>query len=658
MKKRLLTCGALLLAAMSQNANAQLALENFNSLTTTPYAGALPTGWLMINDGHTVSTSFTTVAAIPPALTAYAWMPYQVIATGNYSMITTSKFNPTATADRWLITPAFNVTSDKTIFKWQDYNLSSTDKLQLWISPTGGSTAASFTTKVWDAVPGSGGLTSHAISLSAYNGMNIRVAFRNNMPPQTAPATNWGFIIDNVESVILPNKIDGTMTSVSPQNDHPTAYGLAASNVTLKGVVTNNGANVINNFTINYQQGTGAIKSYTVSSANIAPLGTFAFTHSVPFTIPAVGSYPIKAWIDIASDEVRSNDSGSTTITGVTKMPVKKLVIEEATGTWCGWCVRGIVYMDSLQKLHPNNVSLIAVHNADPMVVSAYDTWMGTKISGYPSVVVDRRAVADPSDIITTYNNEGNYFGFADITLGTPTRTATTYTQPVTVVPATPLNGDYRLAIVMTEDNVTGSGSTWDQHNYYSSGSQGIHLNGAGIDYYNLPATIPASQMHYNFVARAITPSVNGAASGLPAAMAAGTTYTASVTGTLNSTWNNPNMRAVVLLLNNANGYILNSANRAVALGVTNVQAGLEGLTVFPNPAQDAANVSFTLAKASSVQVQVVDALGRTVSTQSEQMTAGAQKVRIELATLAAGVYSVMVRTEGGNVSQTLSVVK
>ncbi len=648
MKKSLLMCGAVLLSALAHESKAQLALENFDA-----NGGALPANWALISDGRTVSSSFTGVAAIRTALNANAWTSYQVVGAGNYSMITTSLFTPSGQADRWLITPAFTVTSANTIFKWEDYDLSSGERLQVMISPTGDPGKASFNaTPVYDAPASPGGLTAHAISLAAYNSQTIRLAFRDNM------TNNWGLIVDNVSTAILANTTDASISGVTPDANEPTAYGTVGKTVNFSGTIKNEGVSTITTYVIKYQVGTGAIQSHTVTGKNIGPLGTDVFTHSVAFSIPATGNHPVKVWVELPGDALATNDTANTMVFGVSRMPAKKLVVEEGTGTWCGWCTRGIVYMDSLQVLHPNSVSLIAVHNNDPMEVAAYDNWMGTQIGGYPSVVVDRRVVADPSEIIDIYDEQNGYFAFADVTLGAPTKTATTYDQPVTIRPAINLSGDYRLVMVLIEDKVTGTTSGYDQVNYYSFQSQNIALSGGGVDYRAAPARIPAADMHYNFVARDISPTPTGANGVLPATMTAETDYTVTLSGNLNSAWNNPNMRAIVMLVNNTNGYVLNSNNREVALGVSNAQIGLEGFRVFPNPARELAQVSYNLKQSSSVQLQVVDALGRTVFSESRNQTAGAHVSSINLSSLAAGVYNVIIRTDNGSLTERLSVVK
>lgn len=47
--------------------------------------------------------------------------------------------------------------------------------------------------------------------------------------------------------------------------------------------------------------------------------------------------------------------------------PDKKVWVEEATGTWCGWCPRGEVYMNYLYAKYPEHFVGIAVHQKDPM---------------------------------------------------------------------------------------------------------------------------------------------------------------------------------------------------------------------------------------------------------------------------------------------------
>jgi hypothetical protein len=82
-------------------------------------------------------------------------------------------------------------------------------------------------------------------------------------------------------------------------------------------------------------------------------------------------------------------------------------------------------------------------------------------------------------------------------------------------------------------------------------------------------------------------------------------------------------------------------------------------VSLYPNPAKEAAALDFTLVKGGTVVVNVLDATGRTVATVANgTMAAGVQHINIPTAALAAGVYSISIQTEEGALTQRLSVVK
>ena len=643
MKKLLLSGAALLSLVTAEKARAQAWSQDFNT--------GIPANWVFINDGkvpYGVSSS-----AFAAKLQTQAWATI-LKAAGDSCMGTTSYFTPTGKADRWMITHSFTVSPQMSLV-WEDYANSTTytDSLQILVSPTAGTTASAFTTTIYNAKGSTSGFTAHAVSLNAYSGQTIRIAFRDNSTDQL------NLYVDNVSAKVLP-AVDAALTNLTPANGSPLAYGASGSNVTMTGKVSNYGSSALTSYNLKYQVNGGTVVSQAVTG-NIASYGTATVTFSTPYTIPGTSAYNVKAWVEATGDANHTNDSATTTINGVSFMPKKRVVVEEATGTWCGWCVRGIVYMDSLWTAHPDDVSLVAVHNQDPMMISAYDAKVTATpgFSGFPGVVVDRREVKDPSDLFTVWNTERNYFGFADVTLGTATFSGNNLTVPVNVKPAINLSGDYRLALVVTEDRVHNtSGGTWDQHNYYSTQSQNLPLSNSEYNFQQLPATIPSAQMYYDFVARSIT-NVSGDASSLPATMTAGTTYNKTYTVPVDASWSKSKMRAVVMLIRNSDGAILNSANTRGSLGVSNVSAGISRFSVFPNPANANASARIELSQSSNVSVEVVDVMGRVVAAiPAAQMGAGEHIVTLPVAQLASGVYNVKITTEGGTLTERLSVVK
>jgi hypothetical protein len=354
-------------------------------------------------------------------------------------------------------------------------------------------------------------------------------------------------------------------------------------------------------------------------------------------------------------------------------------MFEEATGTWCGWCVRGIVYMDSLWRADSARVNIVSVHNNDPMAnmnasTSAYNSLVTGFISGFPSMVIDRRETSDPSDCFSVYAAENNSFGFADMGIKT-TIAGGNITSQVRIKPATTLTGDYRIELIVEEDAVTSGGGAlgsngWAQHNYYAVGGAGHStiMKTIGADFNNLPTDITG--LAFPFVARTTLPAnvntTNGIAGSLPSTLNVNTFYDyTSPAIAVDPAWNANKLRVIALLIDNNTtsatfGQVLNSiSSKGVFVGVSDVQAGIENLNVYPNPASDVAHVRFSLKDASTVSFSVVDMLGRVViSNEAEQMNSGAQQINFSTESLASGVYNVVINTENGKVSQRLSITK
>jgi hypothetical protein len=95
-----------------------------------------------------------------------------------------------------------------------------------------------------------------------------------------------------------------------------------------------------------------------------------------------------------------------------------------------------------------------------------------------------------------------------------------------------------------------------------------------------------------------------------------------------------------------------------VAAGVNNVITSAS-VSLYPNPAKESATLSFKLNKSSKVVVNILDAVGRTISTVANtQMSEGAQQIAIPTSNLASGMYNVSIHTEAGTVTKALSVIK
>lgn len=535
--------------------------------------------------------------------------------------------------------------------------LSSIDGGTTWVSV--GSIPAN-TQYVW---------TPNIMSVGTLAGQsNVKFAIKYNQ--STASGASIGAALDNIKVWMYTDAKLYSAGTGDPQLGN-TVYLQAGVAPKLSGSVENLGTSGLNP-SIYYQIGSAAPVgpvATTPVTTNAQTVATYT-TSALP-ALAAGASSNVKVWVAATNDQDHTNDTLSLTLTVPTSSPAKKLVFEEETGTWCGWCPRGTVNMENFADANPGAAAQIAVHNSDPMTVTAYDGYMANFISGFPSIVTDRRAVDDPGDIATIYTNKKNDFAFADVTMAAPTVSGNNVSIAVTVKPAVNIPNP-NLALVITESNLqstTGTSSAdsaWYQHNYYAGGS-----NGAMGGFETKGSVVPGTRFH--FVARSITdPTGTTSATGTrpttwPTTLIAGQTYTATMTATLSSTWVPANLQYIVMLNDSVGQSTLNSAFSALptllptfpTTAITNVNAGITKAQLYPNPASDKAYLEVDLQDAINAALNITDAVGRTVATIGEkQLHSGNNVIEVPTSTLTNGMYFVNMTTSKGNISLKLEIVK
>ena len=654
-------------------------LQTFETPTVPP---ALPATWTQSSTGttpwHTATAAGTTWGSLTnaynlPAHTTYVVVDDAANPTQLHDTLKSAVFTMATTPNAWL---------KYDYFFYKATNTSSGLSESCFII---GSTNGGTTWHIIDSVGGTdggngwnGSWSTGYVNLSTLTGANCMIAYVYS----DGGGAILGCALDNIQ-VYTPPTHDFALTAIAPNSSQPWYFGAAGSTQNFVGTVFNYGYTTETSFTVTYQQGATTAVPYTFTGVSIPPFTSYNFTDPTGYVMPAtLGNYPFNLWVTLTGDAVLSNDSMTTSLTTVSFMPTKRIMFEEPTGSWCGWCVRGIVYMDSMWSVHSGNVSISSVHDYnsyDPMAIentttTHYDTYIQTipGFSGFPGLVVDRHFVADPSDVFTYYSDMSNFFGFADMTI---TATYSNFADAInvsgTIKPAQNLSGDYRVELILTEDKVHGTASGYAQHDYYSFQNQNLPLAGEGYNFQDSTQVINATSMYFKFVDRWTVPdlgtSPNGIASSLPATMTSGTTYNYTIPAvTIASDWVVANMRAIVLLIDNnptslTYKQILNSINAPIAhnVGVANVAAGVDDLNIYPNPAKDQVHVLFTLKDAGQVHFTVTDVLGREMFiVPSESMNAGGQQINFSTAGFAPGSYNVTIATETGTLTQHLSVIK
>lgn len=220
--------------------------------------------------------------------------------------------------------------------------------------------------------------------------------------------------------------------------------------------------------------------------ANLSIDAFYNKSGDVSFNLPEFddpGNYTLKLAIDKVNGETNadaaiSSQSGEITVYKV--LPVHRPLLEEYTGTWCGYCPRGFVGLQRMNLLDPQNFIGISFHNGDAMEIT---TSFDNNVKGFPDAWIDRYHETDAY----IGDNTTNSFGIdkvysalaktiapADISLSAKwtdeNKTAVTATSSVSFALDQSSN-HWRVAYFLIADSLHGTTSRWQQHSYYTDGS-------------------------------------------------------------------------------------------------------------------------------------------------------------------------------------------
>lgn len=179
----------------------------------------------------------------------------------------------------------------------------------------------------------------------------------------------------------------------------------------------------------------------------------------------------------------------------------QKVLIEEFTGAWCGYCPDGAYRLDEILSANEKAIG-VSIHAGDDMEISTYTTLDNTfNITGFPSGMVNRLPSAQDGKVpmsrsYWSSNTTTNLAKTAKCGLAIQGNKLSGNNITVTVYAAfnQALTGTYTLTIYLVEDSVTGTGSGYDQANYMSSSGAAPDPNSI---YYDDPPTITGfNHMH------------------------------------------------------------------------------------------------------------------------------------------------------------------
>lgn len=382
--------------------------------------------------------------------------------------------------------------------------------------------------------------------------------------------------------------------------------------------------------------------------------------------------------LDTDDDEI-NNEKEITLPTFLVGGANKKIFIEEATGAWCGFCPRVRAEIEWMLDKFPEHIEVATIHELDTMATAVYDA-SDLGVASFPKVMMDR-SISPP--ILFTFDLAGSGTGLYDHKLfpfpmesieffellivedaHAIIRPEYTYDPETRVMDVTVEYEfthsveNYRVAIAITEDGVSGTGDAWNQANYLS-GDPAFKLFGPdGTVYTDLPHPIPAADIQYNHVARTITPSIYGG--DVIASAEPGDVVTRNFSITLDEGWEVDNVSALAVLFDNEN-YADNVEKvrpKDFDLGIVNESTITvePSVRLYPNPAQELTVLEIQQAEDNITTVQITSIDGKPM--QEFQLEAGSELIRsnIDLAQFSSGIYFISIRQ--GDQLKTLKLVK
>ena len=345
----------------------------------------------------------------------------------------------------------------------------------------------------------------------------------------------WDDYSDYGYAVALNALIGGGkfMNNAVSVEDFGQKYALINKEVAFPVTLTNSGKNGIQDFTYEV-----AINGTKVSEKTIklnSPVDKLLGKTTIDLTFPTgdkSGTQDILLTITKVNgeaNEIKASAKGAIFV--LAESAKMKPLVEEYTGTWCGWCTRGWVALDLLTKDFKDDAVIYAVHNGDPMEIDAFEPVVGAMATGFPSLSINRTRTIDPyygSDEITYKDYavkddvEAAKADLAPAAVTVKAAWANDAKTKINIETETKVMFDeaepsMAIGYVLVADGLKGTGRDWAQANYYSGNASvtGDLQKLAEMDEYIIG-------MEFNHVAVAAWGATNGVEGSIKGAVKAG----------------------------------------------------------------------------------------------------------------------------------------
>ncbi len=372
--------------------------------------------------------------------------------------------------------------------------------------------------------------------------------------------------------------------SVSPAGVY---FGAINKQIPVTFMVENHGSSGIKTLDYAYDYAGSHYTGTATPEVEVQPVYS-AYSY-ITFNLPEVaqkGYYPIDLRITKVNgaDNTEPDASVNQTMSVVDVVPKHRALMEEYSGTWCGFCPRGFVGLEVMNRLYPDDFIGLSYHSGDgssqddPMEVMNGNTDFPNNISGFPAAYMERKYEINA---YSGYNDEATEFGVdkvwlaacelpaeasidvkADLSADQSTVKATASVN----FPLAIQDAGYEIEFVLVADSLCGEGEEWIQHNYYARKAYGEFDQPEFSQFTDAKGNVEGLKFNDVVVA---TSRINGLDAYLPATIEADKTYEYSLEFPLSKITNTKgqpviqnkaNLRVVAILLNNKLNTVVNAA--------------------------------------------------------------------------------------------------
>jgi hypothetical protein len=271
--------------------------------------------------------------------------------------------------------------------------------------------------------------------------------------------------------------LEGTFADyvVSPTSSKSSYYAQVGQTADVELSLANNGQAAVSSiaYTITADGETSQEQTLTLGSP-IAPFTVGTATITIDADATAQSSTKTLTITKVNGEaNMASNASTDITLFTLDRLIPRNVVVEEFTGTGCGWCPRGLVGMEKLRQTFGERFIGIGIHQYNSGDAMYFPNYPNLNWTGAPSCRIDRGEDIDPyygsvSDICEDFSSEMNEPAMVSVDVsGVIDEDMTKVDATAYVEPLFDTNS-YKLELALVADGLSGTSSAWWQSNYYA----------------------------------------------------------------------------------------------------------------------------------------------------------------------------------------------